>query len=75
MNLPSFDDFLSTLSKDKLDRIFNSINEEKISIAHGIISKEQADENINNLAFINLLICEGLLELYHEWLSEQLQNQ
>lgn len=62
MSLPSFSNFTKILSEDVIENICNECN--------------QASSDIegfgNKIGVQNYLMTIRLLELYHEWLSEQL---
>lgn len=74
MKLPPFQDFFNTFTSEKLQEIVDDINEEKMTFYSGKINTEQISENLNNIVFLSLVISEGLLESYHEWLTEQLDK-
>ena len=75
MNFPDFDDFLATLTEERLGELFGDIKQaEMVQLA------DRSPETLS--AFINKLRHEALgvsvtlslrvLEAYHEWLSKQI---
>lgn len=62
MNLPPFSEFTKTLSDDVIENICNECNE----------ASSEIDGLGNKLGVQNYLMSIRLLEMYHEWLSEQL---
>lgn len=77
MNFPDFNDFLNTLTEDRLGELFGDIKQfEMIQLAS--LSPENLSAFITNLRHETLGLSVSLtlrvLGAYHEWLSTQLRQ-
>ena len=73
MNLPNFEDFSATISKEVCNRIAESINEAKIQVK-GSNDEERTKSLVNATISANMISTMELLHRYHDWLSEHLQK-
>lgn len=76
MELKPFDDFLSSLTKEDWDYIVgNNDDEENTLSVETTLGDPDAFTKIGAfIAASSLVMCRRLLEKYHKWISEQLEQ-
>lgn len=75
MNFPDFNDFLDTLTEDRLGELFGDIKQvEMVRLSN--LSPETLSAFITNLRYetlgLSVSLALRILGEYHEWLSKQI---
>lgn len=75
MNLPSYEDFIDSLTKDEIKTWVDDTNEEEFKLHLLPLNEKAVNENLTSITAINLTVSMNMLRAYHKWLSQQLSNQ
>lgn len=75
MELKDFNEFIKSLSQEKMDYINGLCDENPISFSGNLANKECFTNFISFISGNNFGMTLRLLECYHEWLSEQLSHR
>ena len=74
MNLPSFKEFKKSLTQKDKDYIIGLTEDDTPTFSGTLANPEDVKKFTGFISGVNFGINLRLLEVYHEWLSEQLQQ-
>lgn len=72
MNLPNFKEFIKSLTQEDKDYILGLNEDNTPKFSGNLVNPEDVEEFTGFISGVNFGINLRLLEVYHEWLSEQL---